>query len=287
MGLGTLKDFSVVSWNVQSTFRRPPAFRWDSLWHIVAGYTSFTRVAPALEKMHADIIVLQEIHDAKEKFERYKFFLEYNVYIPALNSKVYHGQKGFNSNVVLTKFPIVASKEISFPTTKKYAEHCSRVDMLVDDQILRVYACHFPIFGVGVATRATLLDYVLSDAATHAGPIIICGDLNTTIPRSGWRRAVVRLWHQVFRNELMVDGKIAREDERYVIKNILNRHAFTDVLDINAPTWSPIKSIHGELFGLKLDWCMIKKLQVQSVHLGQYISDHRSILVRCALPEVQ
>ncbi len=283
MGVNAAKTFSVLSWNVQSTFRRPPALRWDTVWHLVAGYTPFSKVLPILMGGLNGIVVLQEMHDAEIKLAQDQRFSEYHIFIPVLNSKIHHGKKGFNSNVILSKFPIVAAREIVFPDTKKNTENCTCVDIEVERQIVRIYACHFPVFGVGAATRLTYLKYITSDAAAHAGPVIICGDLNTAIPASGSRRIMVRLWHQVFRSELLVAGQVPKEDERFLLKEALESSGFHDVLDIDMPTWSPFKSNRLELFGLKLDWLAVKGAHVETVEVGEYISDHRSILTTCRL----
>lgn len=278
-----MKTISVLSWNVQNMFRVPEKLRWDSVWHLVAGYTSFEKVLPYLLETSPDVIALQEVCDAELKLASNPGLSKYHVFIPTLNATVNHGRSGSNYNVILSKYPILKTKEIPLPECGKNSENCTRVDIQIGQQVLRIYVCHFPIFGVGIATRLRNIAFILSDAEKHAGPVIICGDLNTTIPKSGWRRVIVRLWHQVLRRELVVDGQFIREDEREAFNAAIAKRGFADVLDLDTPTWSPLKSSSWQLFNLKLDWFATKGLQLEKVSLGEYISDHRAILAKLRL----
>ena len=277
------KTFTLLSWNVQNSFRVPAALRWDSVWHMIAGYTPFERIVPYLLYTAPDIITLQEIRDAAEKLATVPELSSYHIFIPKNNSKKDHAKPESNSNIVLSKFPIVNAKEISFPESPKNAENCTCIDIQVEKQLLRLYICHFPIFGVGIVTRLTLLERIISDASSHSGPVVICGDLNTTIPKSGIQRIIVRLWHQIFRNEMLAFGEFIKKDEREVLNDYLKKYGFTDVLELNTPTWSPWKASSFELFNLKLDWLITKGLHIRKTTLGEYVSDHKSIYIECEI----
>ena len=109
------QKFTLLSWNIQNSFRVPASLRWDSVWHVVAGYTPFKRIVPWLLNASPDIICLQEIMDAKEKLAHVPELSKYHSFTPKRNSRKDHASAQSNSNIVLSKFPIVHAKEISFP----------------------------------------------------------------------------------------------------------------------------------------------------------------------------
>lgn len=267
-----MRQLSVISWNVQGKIN------WT-------GYTPFRKILPSLVAEPADIIALQEMCNAERILARTKAFDEYNIVIPEHNTSSFHGKPGFNQNVVFSKFPIVDVKEIIFPyfNTKEHLENATRVDLQIDDTILRIYNCHFTIFRAGIATRLNQFIHILEDAAKHNGPTIICGDLNAAMPKKGIKRKVIRLLHQEPKHEMEIDGKFIDGEERQMFYEILRGFDFIETPDLYTPTWSPLKSERFELFKLKLDWFMVKNLKAELIELGKYISDHRAIKTRVTL----
>jgi endonuclease/exonuclease/phosphatase family metal-dependent hydrolase len=266
-----MTNFSVVSWNIQGKRN-------------FTGYTSFKKVKRHLRKASPDIIALQEICDAEELLKGVENLKGYNVFIPNINRRDKNRQVGYNHNVILSKYPIIKSYEIHFPQWAKNInlENCSVADIQINNQILRIYNCHFAVFRVGIATRLKQLEYILADSNNHSGPIIICGDMNVTIPKIGWNRRIISLWHQEPKEEMSVNGKFIDGEEKEIFNEIGNRYGFKEVLSLDIPTWSPFKSKIWEMFHLKLDWFMVKNLVLTRCELGEYVSDHKAIEVHLA-----
>lgn len=261
-----MQTISILSWNIQGDTN-------------ITGHTRFSKVKPYLQATPADILILQEALHAQTLLSSIGSLRPYNTYIPESNTRP---KNGFNHSVVLSSYPIQAASELVFPDwgQQRYLENVTKVDVHIGKHILRIYNCHFPIFRTGIATRVKQLEYVLADSLTHTGPTIICGDLNTTTPKDGWRKRIIQTWHMQPGIDAMVDGVKVKTDERELFNTILRRHDFTEVLNIDTPTWSPFKTKNWELFDLKLDWFAVKDLVVVDYTLGKYVSDHRSIKVQ-------
>jgi endonuclease/exonuclease/phosphatase family metal-dependent hydrolase len=265
-----MQNFSIQSWNTQRELN-------------LTGNTSFKKVQTHLKTFSGDIIALQEMCNAKELLENIPNFKSYNFFIPRLNKTKDKRVPGCNYNVILSKYPILKADEIAFPEWNKNVilENCTRADIQLDEKILKIYNCHFAIFRVGIETRLRQLEYILEDAKNHTGPVIICGDMNVTIPKVGWNRRIISLWHQEPKKEMFIDGKFINYDERELFNRIINQYGFREILDLYTPTWSLFKSKIWELFKLKLDWFMVKDIEITEFHLNDYVSDHKSIGVNC------
>ena len=255
-----MQNFSVLSWNIQGNFYRGTG-------------TKFSKIAPFLQRNNFDIICLEEIPNAATKLNSFKGF---NIFIPESN-KI--GNREFNHNVVITKFPIVDGGELKFSSTHAsiLLENTTYVTVKLENALLRLYVCHFAIDGAGPSTRLKQLEQVASHAAQHQGPSVICGDMNVTIPKLSTSRIIIKYWHQEPESE-MRDG-----DEREIFNKTAQRHGYREVFDLYTPTWSPFHSKKAELFKLKLDWFFTKNLTVSNRTMGPYISDHRPLIVNCVL----
>ena len=80
---------------------------------------------------------------------------------------------------------------------------------------------------------------------------------------------------------MLIDGNFITGDERELFNKKVRSAGFQEALDLYQPTWSPWKTTKWEMFKLKLDWFLVKNLEVQKAELGPYISDHRPIKVVC------
>ncbi len=267
-----MQNLSVLSWNVQGKVN-------------ITGHTLFKKIKPHLINLSSDIIALQEMCNAERMLGKIGTLKAYNIFIPELNKGRHNGIPRFNHNVLLSKYPILRADEIIFPSWNRKIplENGIRADIQLNNKVLRIYNCHFAIFKVGIGTRLKQLEYILSDSRGHKGPTIICGDMNVAIPKAGFRRKIITGWHREPKREMSVNGKFIDYDEREIFNETISQHGFEEVLDLYTPTWSPLKSKHWELFKLKLDWFMVKNLEVTDIKLGDYVSDHRSIEVRCNL----
>jgi endonuclease/exonuclease/phosphatase family metal-dependent hydrolase len=264
-----MKDISIVSWNVQGNFN-------------FTGHTAFKKIYPHLLDLAADIFALQEMRGAEKKLAAATGLKQYQVFIPRTNIGSSLKVLGLNQNILLSRFQILQSADLKFPafTTRRPLENYTRTDLQIGDRILRIYNCHFAIDKVGIRTRLMQLDHVLMDARSHLGPTIICGDLNATIPPPGLNRAIISHWHREPREEILLSGQPENRDEREIFNQTILTAGFKEVLDLYIPTWSVWKTKLWEIFKLKLDWFLVKDIEVISAKLGPYISDHRPIIVR-------
>jgi hypothetical protein len=218
-------------------------------------YTGFTRlkkIKDQLLKKDFDILILQEIESNKLQDSAFQKYETAGIIFPAINNKT-------------------------------LLRNCLKADIKINDQILRIYNCHFAIVLVSITTRLKQLEYILADAKTHNGPTIICGDMNVTIPKAGFNRTIIKYWHLEPKKEMCVNGTYYKGDERELFNKKLVEHGFKEALNLYTPTWSPFKTKKWEMFKLKLDWFATKNLIVTNTTLGDYISDHRSIEKNCQI----
>ncbi|PJA92668.1 MAG: hypothetical protein CO133_01945, partial [Candidatus Komeilibacteria bacterium CG_4_9_14_3_um_filter_37_5] len=257
----------LLSWNIQGRYYR-------------GTYTPFIKIAPYLEKYNADVICLQEFSNAEKKLKKFLHLSEYHVYVPEKNnySEIHHN---YNHNVILSKYPIIAAREINFShSINKTPDQATCVDLQINNKVWRIYNCHLAIDRVGINTRLQQLAIIIKDSTKHQGPVIICGDMNTTIPAAGWQRLIVSLWHQEPKQEMYINGQYYTNSEKYIFQQQARIHGFKETFALNKPTWSPIYSKRWEMFKLKLDWVLTKNLKVEKADLGPYLSDHRPLQIQ-------
>lgn len=267
-----MNTFSVLSWNIQGKRN-------------FTGHTLFRKVKPYLTKTPADIIALQETCDAEKLLKNVEELKKFELYIPKRNKRNEVRAREYNNNVILSRYPITRTYEVSFPrlNDKINLENCSVAEVQISQHILRVYNCHLGIFRVGIATRLKQLEHILSDSLDHKGPVIICGDMNVAVPKNSLNRKIICAWHQEPTAELLVNGKIFKGDERELFNDRLTESGFKEVANLTFPTWSPLKTDVWEMFKLKLDWFATKDLNVLDHTLGGYISDHRFIEINAVM----
>ncbi len=260
-----MTEFLVFDWNTQGNFN-------------YTGYTSLKKRKEVLSKVRADIITLQEFPHAQNKIRTIKNLAGYNCFCLEPGNP--------NNNVILSKFPILSAAEIKFPVINGHSNFrgCLRADIKIGDQILRLYNCHFEIFGVAIDSRQKQLNHIIADSQNFQGPTIICGDMNTTIPKAGLNRSIISFWHHEPKAEMMIGGKYFESDERNLFNKLAYNKGFKEVFDICTPTWLMLKTQKWEMFKLKLDWFLIKNLIVKNSKLYPYISDHRPLETILELP---
>jgi endonuclease/exonuclease/phosphatase (EEP) superfamily protein YafD len=255
-------DFSILDWNIQG----------KKYYNI---RTSFKKIQPVLEEINADIICLQEGESIIDKLDYYTKTKKYNC--------VFSHEDKDGVNVILSKFKIISHGEINCPSfIDKCLGEILWADIQLGVKILKLYNCHFEIDGIGPKERAEALEFVLLDSTKHSGPIIICGDFNTTVPAYGWGRKFISWFHEIPKGSLMLNSATYLEDERYSFIKIAEREKFDEATDISKTTWA-IFSWRWEIFNLKLDWFFSRGLKASPAVLGKYISDHKSILVKCSI----
>ncbi|QQG52309.1 MAG: endonuclease/exonuclease/phosphatase family protein [Candidatus Falkowbacteria bacterium] len=253
--------FSVLDWNIQGKKYYT--------------HTLFKKVKPALEKINADIICLQEGETIIDELDYFKEAHKYNY--------VFSPEDKNGINVILSKFKIISSGQINCPSfLDRISGEVLWANLEIGNKVLKIYNCHFEIHDIGPKERAAALKFILADAKKFIGPAIICGDFNTVVPAAGFGRKFVQRFHRVPAASLLRGSEDYLKDERYPFLKIINGGGFKDMTDIKRTTWS-VFSIRWEIFHLKLDWFFIRGLKASKAILGKYISDHRSVLVKCKL----
>lgn len=253
-------NFSILNWNIQG--------------NKYYTHTHFRDIAPKLAQASEDIICIQEACE-------FKLQVSELVHVHAWDRKV--STQGKSDNVILSRFPIIAGGSLTLPDTQPDGNDCvAWADIAIREETVRIYNCHFEIIGVGPAGRIRRLRHILNAAAHHRGPAVICGDLNTTIPTAGVNRKIVQWFHKEPEESLVVDGRYRKEDERYYFAKVAEQAGFHEAAGISKATWC-IAPLKWELFSLKLDWCLVRGMEIVKTALHQYVSDHRAIAVECAI----
>lgn len=247
-------SFSILNWNIEGSkyYTR----------------TSLKKISPNLEKSTADIFCLQEAQEIREKISTFGNIEKLNrVFQENINDR----------NVILSRFPVKSSGELAFPESISGSlERAVWADIEIEDKTVRIYNCHLEIVGVGPKQRAEQLKHVLSDAKKHIGPVIVCGDMNTTVPAAGFRRKFIQWFHKVASEDIILNEEYIHKDERHSFIKIAEQEGFIEATDISKATWC-VMPLRWEIFKLKLDWFFVRDIEKPKISMGKYISDHRSI----------
>ena len=278
----TSKSISVLSWNIMGK-------TWLFLDNTFFGELSrswvYKKVKIFLEQTKPDIICLQEASQyLPQKIDKYLQEIDYNL--------VNNENKKSNWNIIASKFPIVNSGEVFLENgdginsrrIKRYPSSCLWADCKIDKSLIRIYNCQFRIRGIGIQERIYFLNSILEHAQSTPHPVIICGDMNTTIPKQGFARKIVELVHNEPDSSMQSDGKYQPQDERFIFNSVAEKFGFQEILDLTRSTWA-LPYTSWELFRLKLDWFFIKNIECRKYSLGKYITDHRPIFAEILLDQ--
>ncbi len=274
-----MNKLSVLSWNLMG-----------NTWYLadklgVSGLSrkyTYKKIIKFLDSVSPEVLCFQEATKYFPELRNYLFNRGYAL-------KFDH-DKINNSNLIASKIPIlnygilaVEKQDDSF--THKIPRHvrsCVWVDCKLAETSVRIYNCQFRIRGVGMKERLECLNNVLQHAKSVNLPIIICGDMNTTLPSQGFARNIVKFVHAEPRSSMYIDGVYRTQDERYIFSALANDFGYVDALDIGCSTWA-LPYTSWELFSLKLDWFLVKDVRSTDYRLGEYITDHRSVLAKINL----
>lgn len=270
-----MKSFSVLSWNIMG-----------KTWHII-DKTFFSELSR--KKIHKQIIKFIDLNNPDIIcLQEAPQYLPHNL-DEYLQKVGYHwtgdrsGKKS-NFNIIASKFPFINSGEVILEnadnvTSKRMSTSlsvCLWVDCSIGESLMRIYNCQFRIRGTGIDERISFLKDILKHAESINHPVVICGDMNTTIPKQGFARKIVELVHNEPDSSMYSDGEYHPHDERFIFNSVAEKFGFREVSDLNRATWA-LPYTSWELFKLKLDWFFIKKVECKKYFLGQYITDHRPI----------
>ncbi|MBI2409431.1 endonuclease/exonuclease/phosphatase family protein [Candidatus Kaiserbacteria bacterium] len=251
------EKFSVFSWNTQGASQIEK---------------NFNRIAPIIDRESGDIFCLQECKAARGKITQLRNCKDYERIISS-NPR--------NHNIILSRLPVLHHEELPFPKSGGEAlEPVLYADIGVRTGIVRIYNCHFGITGIGIRGRLAQLRHVAHHAENFPGPVIICGDMNTTVPAAGWKRRLVEWFHEEPDEEMHVGGRYIDSDERYIFAEEANRLGFTEAFPLLKATWSVFYT-SWQFLHLKLDWFLTKNLHVINARFGNYLTDHRPMTARC------
>ncbi len=228
-----------------------------------------------------DVICLQENPHGRDVISKYPKNAVYKI------AQTKRGRRFLsNANTILSKFPILRSGEIGFSRRKdnvmqrilngRDRHDCIWADIAVGDKVLRIYNCHLKLIATTAKDRLRAIEKVYKHAREAKGPVIVCGDMNTVLSHpNGLSRKIIRWFNEIEENYI-THGKFQIQDERQGFRDKAEEYSFSDILDIKKPTFAiPYTSI--ELFKLKLDWILIRKMKALAKEYGPYISDHRPV----------
>lgn len=263
----TMKQhFSFITWNVQGR-------------DIPRNY-NHRKVKKFLKKNAFDVACIQEFPNDKKNMKEIHKTKSYELF---LSKSFSHKRKTYNANVILSAFPMLQKKEISFPASDSEAykklehhEECLFTDIHIDKKPVRIYNVHLSVKAVGIKERLAAIKKIMSHAAEHDGPVVIAGDMNTVVPRKGFARKIIQLYHNQPNESMIVDGKEYGGDERYIFDDAAAQNGFKQVTDLMQSTWA-VPYTNYELFNLKVDWIFIRDMSIERVKVGKYISDHRAV----------
>lgn len=269
-----MPDFSLLSWNIMHG-------RFIGNIHdAVRGY---------LDKLNPDIICLQEtpgrirriLHPIRTR----------HLVIPKHFTAIREGPR--NHNIIASNFTITASGEIGIPHRanrlknfigQRDASFATWADISFKGTTVRVYNCHLKTIGAGIGDRLKAIQKIFAHSLSLKGPVFVCGDMNTTLPRIKFIRHLIKFWHRNPSRASMVDGKEWIEDEKFIFYQLARKYGFREALDLDTPTWGiPYSESIEQLFNLKLDWMLVRDMSEVRARLGPLISDHRPIYATCKI----
>lgn len=191
------------------------------------------------------------------------------------------------ANIKYFKKGIVPLKAYPLPKSngflKPIPSECQWVEYKVNNTRLRIYNCQLQIRGIGIKERLAILEKIMTHSKSLKYPVVVCGDMNTTITKSGIGRKFIQFIHNEPSTSMYDEYlKCMDCDERVYFSKAAAKYGFQDVVPLNTTTWAlPYTSL--ELFDLKLDWFFVKNIQYQRYELGPYITDHRPIITKLIL----
>ncbi len=246
----------------------------------------FDRVVPELKRYNADIMCLQEGPDTKHEYEE---LLRLRKDTVLSSAKLFSPEGGWHRNYITTTLPVESSDDLhlSLPSDcgadpRESNGYAMWADVLVGDVLVRVYNCHLRIRGVGITERLYAIAQVFEHAKVFSGPVVICGDMNTTLAQSPISRMVISKFHDLPPYADHIAGEKYKQDERHVFHKAATEAGYRAVFDITKNTWA-IPPTPIELFRLKLDWVLIKDMSIIASKAGGYITDHRALYAELAV----
>jgi len=145
------------------------------------GRTSVKRIARVLGELDADIIALQEVFALCEEREGQVEMLASELGLKAAFGCTRHHQGRPYGNAVLTRWPILQSKEMDISWYRRERRGCIRADLKTPRGTLHVFNIHM---GTSFFERRHQVRSLFSSRQLHedlSGPRVLIGDFNEWI----------------------------------------------------------------------------------------------------------
>lgn len=264
----TSNTFSLMTWNTSSEATEYKS--WLSR-------VPIQKCIPFIEQILPDIVCLQEVFDEKTLIH-HSSLEKYTCITPPKKGTI---KKDTDDQIILSSFPVVSKGSLYFDSLGMKTGSALWVVLNMNNTHVRIYNCHLTVDdGIGMVQRKKMLDYICRHAAKTSIPTIICGDMNTSIPRHGLGRWAVRIIHGPPIASMIINGELFEEDERFTFVQTAEEHGYS-AANLSETTWAiPHTSI--EWPGLKLDWILSKGIRTD-VTFGPYISDHKPMIGHCCI----
>jgi endonuclease/exonuclease/phosphatase (EEP) superfamily protein YafD len=231
-----------------------------------------------MNREQADVYCLQEIRNLKtaERISRktgYEFIISSGwraFYRMKLHTAIFTNMQKDNHG------------ELDFTKTRRvYGNHFGGkalwVNLKIGKKIIRIYSCHLSPTGLSIEKRLSVLEEILNHSQKFHGPILIGGDMNTTLPEKGKGTRLIRWWSRIPRVDIVKNRGKFRQNEKHAFYEQLKSSGFEESLSLDKNTWV-LPYTKKEMFKLKLDWLIYKNLDKISAKLGPIIGDHKSII---------
>lgn len=178
-------------------------------YNIAKGTTQFSRrvriheVKAAVHRLEADVVCLQEVQNRNDRLSRTRLDYPYARQMDVLAGTHYghqvyaankHYRHGHHGNAVLTRFPVLAHRNIDLSTRSIERRGALITTLQFKDREVFVVSTHFSLLARDRLLQAQALAGTLLRTLPADAPLIIAGDFND------WHRKVDR----VLREELGV-----------------------------------------------------------------------------------
>lgn len=193
-------------------------------YNIHKGFNSTNRqfilhgIKDSIRKVDADIVLLQEIHGARDTSKKRFFDWPSNNQFEFLADEVWHHhaygknaiyKSGHHGNAILSKYPIVDWENIDVSLMKSHSRSLlhGTIDITETRQHVHIICVHLGLFGLERQRQLAKLVERIDSHVPHDAPLIIAGDFNDWLGRAEKYFTEDLEVHEVFKN---TTGKYAR-----------------------------------------------------------------------------
>jgi endonuclease/exonuclease/phosphatase family metal-dependent hydrolase len=232
------------------------------------------KIKHVLLRQSPDIVCMQEIKGKKIPLLLKRLKYPYIIFSSKTKSVSLIGIQ----TIIASRYPIVENGEVKFNEKLKKGIMPFQSKALfgviqIHSKKVVVYSCHINAFGETLNSRRNMLMKTLIHAIEYHLPAIVCGDMNTVIPKKRPYRFLFRIANKIHAPSVWQYGSFARQNEEQYFSQTSHLFNFTDVIGINFPTFR----IPGVSIRQKLDWMLYHDIHCSRSELTPWIGDHRGI----------